>query len=53
MKRSLKELSIDMVIHQVIFKNNQITLFPCLTFIPKKVGLVFTVFGAAVSVAQN
>jgi len=24
-----------MVIHRVIFKNNQITPFPCFTFIPK------------------
>jgi len=28
MKRSRQELSIDMVIHRVIFKNNQITPFP-------------------------
>jgi len=33
MKRSRGELSIDMVIHMGIFKNNQITLFPCLPFI--------------------
>jgi len=42
MKRSRRELSIDMVIHKGIFKNNQITLFSCFTFIPKIV-LVFTV----------
>jgi len=34
MKRSHRELSI-MVIHRGIFKNSQITLFLCLTFIPK------------------
>jgi len=33
MKSSRQELSIDMVIHSVIFKNNQITPFPCVTFI--------------------
>jgi len=35
MKRSRRELFIDMVIRKGIFKNNQITLFPCFTFIPK------------------
>jgi len=35
MKMSRRELSIDMVIHRDIFKNNQITLFPSFTFIPK------------------
>jgi len=35
MKRSRRELSIDMVIHRGIFENNKITLFPCFTFIPK------------------
>jgi len=37
MKRSRRELSINMVIHRAIFKSNQITLFlrPCFTFIPK------------------
>jgi len=35
MKRSRRELSIDMVIHWGIFKINQIILLPCLTFIPK------------------
>jgi len=34
MKRSRRELSIDMVIHRGIFKNNQITLSR-FTFIPK------------------
>jgi len=35
MKRSLQELSIDVVIHGVIFKDNKITLFPCFALIPK------------------
>ena len=35
MERSGQELFIDMVIHRGIFKNNQITSFPCFTFIPK------------------
>jgi len=35
MKRSRRELSIDMVVHMGIFKNNQITFFHCFTFIPK------------------
>ena len=38
MKRSRRELSIDIVIHKgifKIFKNNQITLFSCFTVIPK------------------
>jgi len=47
MKMSRRELSIDMVIHRGIFKNNQITFFPCFTFIPKA-GLVFTVQGKSV-----
>jgi len=29
MKRFRRELTIDMVIHKRIFKNNQITLLPC------------------------
>jgi len=33
MKRSRRELSIDMLIQGVIFENNQITLFPGFTFI--------------------
>jgi len=33
MKRSRQELFIDMVIQTVIFEFNQITLFPCFTFI--------------------
>ena len=33
MKRSRRELSINMVIHRFNLKNNQITLFPCFTFI--------------------
>ena len=35
MKRSRRELSIDMAIYMGIFKNNQITLFPCFSFTPK------------------
>jgi len=34
MKRSRRELSIDVIIHKGIFNNNQITLFPCFAFIP-------------------
>jgi len=47
MKRSRQELSINMVINRFIFKNNQITLFTCFTFIPKtgmgppKTGIIF------------
>jgi len=33
MKRSSRGLTIDMTTHRVIFQNNQITLFPCITFI--------------------
>jgi len=40
-KRSRQELSIDMDIHGGIFQNNQMTFFPCFTFIPRT-GLVFT-----------
>jgi len=35
MKRSRREL-IDMVISRLMFKNYHVTLFPCLTFIPRK-----------------
>jgi len=35
MKTSRRELSIDMVIYRVIFKNNQTTLFPYFAFTPK------------------
>jgi len=35
MKRSRWELSINVVFHEGIFKNNQITLFPSLTFMSK------------------
>jgi len=35
MERSRRELSIDVVIHKGILKNNQITLFPRFTFIHK------------------
>jgi len=37
-----RELSIDRVVHWVVLKDNQITLFPCSTFITKT-GLFFTV----------
>ena len=37
MKRPRRELSINMVVDCVIFKNGQITLFICFTFIPKTV----------------
>jgi len=44
MKRSRRELSIDMIIHRGIFKDNQITLFPlCYLHSYLKQGLVFTV----------
>jgi len=35
MKRSRRELSIDVVVHRCILKHNQITLFPSFTLIPK------------------
>jgi len=35
MNGSRRELSIDIIIHWGIFKNNPISLFPCFTFIPK------------------
>jgi len=34
MKRSHRELSIDMVIHRGIFKIKQVTRFHCFTLIP-------------------
>jgi len=46
---SRRDLLIEMVVERFIFKNNEITLSPCFTFIPKtgvrllKTGLVFTV----------
>jgi len=45
MKRSRRELSIDMVIHKKIFENNQITLLSS-RVLPsyQKQGLDFTVF---------
>ena len=42
MKRARRELSIDTFIHTRPFKNNQITLFPCFTVIPKT-GIRFNV----------
>jgi len=55
MKRSRRDLSINMVIDRFILKNNQITylftkLFICFTFIPKtgiglsKTGIIFSVY---------
>jgi len=45
MESSRRDLFIDMVIDMFIFKNNQIALFPCFTFIPKAgVGLPKTGF---------
>jgi len=41
MQRSRRELSVDMVVHRGIFKNNHITLFLFFTFMPKKGLLVF------------
>jgi len=41
MKRSRRELSIDVVIHQGIFKNNEITLFPCFALFTPKTGASF------------
>jgi len=35
MKRSRRELSSDVAVDRFIVKNNQITSFPCFTFIPK------------------
>ena len=50
MKRSRRELFIDMVIHRGIFENNQITLFPCI-FIPKTgVSFNWTVLGSHIPV---
>jgi len=46
MKNSRRELSIDMVVLKDIFNNNQITLFPCFTFIPKTVVSVYCVDGS-------
>jgi len=40
MESSRRDLFIGMVVDRFIFKNNQITLSPCFTFIPKNsVGL--------------
>ena len=47
MQRSRRKLSINVVVHMFILKNNQITSFPCFTFIPKtgtgltKTGIIF------------
>jgi len=40
MKRSRRELSIDIVIHRVIFKNNQIALFPCFTYLDQDLDFI-------------
>jgi len=44
MKISRRELFIDIVVHKIIFKNSQITLFPCLTNLYTKKGVVFTAY---------
>ena len=36
MESSGRDISIEMVVDRFIVKNSQITLSPCLTFIPKK-----------------
>jgi len=47
MESSRRDLFIDMIVDRFIFKNNQFTLCPCLTFIPKtgvglsKIGVSF------------
>ena len=41
-KRCRRERSVDVVMQRGIFENNQITLVPCFTFIPKQ-RLVFIV----------
>ena len=43
MKRSRQEFFIDIGIHMSIFKNKQIMLFLCLTFIPKIRGSFYEV----------
>jgi len=35
MESSQRDLFIDMVVDRFIFKNNQITVYPCFIFIPK------------------
>ena len=47
MESSQRVHFIEMIVDRFILKNNQITLFPCFTFIPKtgeglKQGLIFT-----------
>jgi len=37
MERSRRELSFDMVVDRVVFKNNQIMVLSCFTFEPKAV----------------
>jgi len=47
MKRSRRKLSINMVFDTFVLQNNQLTLFPYLTFVPKtgmgltKTGIIF------------
>jgi len=56
MKTSRRELSIDMVIHRGIFKNNLITVSPCSTFVPETGVSFHCVIGnklAAVRVTVN
>jgi len=52
MKRSRRELSIDEVVHRSISKNNQITLFPYFTFIPKT-GVSYRVLTVLVTIIQR
>jgi len=44
MKRSRRELCIDMVIHWGTYKSKQITLFPCFTFILETSYSFYSVF---------
>jgi len=38
MESSRRDLFIDVVVDRFILESNQITLSPCITFIPKQVG---------------
>jgi len=48
-ERSRPELSFDMVIHKGIFENNQITVFPYYTLIPKTGGSFYCLEAYALS----
>ena len=47
MKKSCRDLSVNLAVDSFIFENNQLTLFSCFTFIPKtcvgipKTGIIF------------